>query len=74
MILPTQAVSLSFESQPEGFSKIVEKVSPAVVNINTTTTVNAHPLQGVDPFFDQYFKDYYKNNPQAPGQRETNYG
>ena len=65
---------INFDSQPEGFSKLVEKVSSAVVNINTTTTVAAHPLQGVDPLFDQYFKDYYKNNPHAPGQKETNYG
>lgn len=73
-IFSSQSLALGLESQPQGFSKLVEKVSPAVVNINTTRLVTTHPLQGVDPLFDDYLKRYYKNNPQAPGQKETNYG
>lgn len=74
-------VLLSFDSQasitsilagkPGSFSKIIEKISPAVVNINTTKSMNAHPLTGIDPFFDQYFKNNQQENPNDPKQ---NYG
>jgi len=71
---PLNAVSLNFGEPTEGFAKLVEKVSPAVVNISTTKTISTHPLMGVDPFFDEYFKQQYKNSPRGPGQQETKYG
>lgn len=73
LVAPAQALSLSFSGKPESFAKLVEKVSPAVVNINTTKTVASHPLLGIDPFFDQYFKEQYKNHPGAQ-QKKQNYG
>lgn len=61
--VPANAISLNIGSAPqEGFSKLVDKVAPSVVNIYTTKEVRAAPqssFQGVDPFFDQFFRQFY---------------
>lgn len=64
------AISLNLSGTPESFSKLVEKVAPAVVNIYTTKEVRLSPHQGVDPFFDQFLKDYYGRRYQQPPQKE----
>ena len=73
----THAVSFSIgSSAPQSFAKLVEKVSPAVVNIYTTKEVKFqnHPFFGKDPFFDQFLKERFrfkgKNN--TPSQKEQN--
>lgn len=64
------AISLNLSGAPESFSKLVEKVAPAVVNIYTTKDVRLSPHQGVDPFFDQFLKDYYGRRFQQRPQKE----
>jgi len=68
-----QALSINL-GKPESFSKLVEKVSPAVVNIYTTKDrpTSRHPFSGVDPFFDQFFKHYTRNNPYTKKQKQQN--
>lgn len=64
------AISLNLSGTPESFAKLVEKVAPAVVNIYTTKEVRLSPNQGVDPFFDQFLKDYYGRRFQQKPQKE----
>lgn len=71
------SISLSDNGTPNSFAKLVEKVSPAVVNIYSTKDVRAaqpNAFQGVDPFFDQFLKDFYGRNypQQQPPRREQN--
>jgi serine protease Do len=63
------AISLTL-GKPDSFAKLAEKVSPSVVNINTTknTKNSTHPFSGVTPYFDQFFKDY--NNRQKSGGKQ----
>lgn len=50
---------------PANISDIVEKVSPAIVNIETTTVVNSTS----DVFFnDPFFRDFFGNNAIRPRQ------
>lgn len=70
----SQAISFSI-GRPDSFSKLAENVSPTVVNINTTKDVRrySHPFGGVDPYFDQFFKDYFdRNYPGQQTQRQQN--
>ena len=56
------AISILGSGVPESFSKLVEKVSPSVVNINTTRLAHITPeeFMGVDPFFDQFLKEFFQ--------------
>ena len=58
--LPLDETSISRDSLPHGsYAPIVKKVAPAVVQIETTTTVNSPPEQEFpgfnDPFWQQFF-------------------
>lgn len=69
------ALSFDLSGKPEGFAKLAQKVSPAVVNIYTTKDVRvvSHPMQGVDPFFDQFFKEFMdRHYPNQKRQRTQN--
>lgn len=71
---PAAAISVSI-GKPEGFSKLAEKVGPAVVNIFTTKDVrySPYPFRGVDPFFDQFFQEFFKYRyPQQKPKRQQN--
>lgn len=76
--VPSYGISLNLgSSKPESFAKLVEKVSPAVVNIYTTKNIrfNTHPFSGVDPFFDQFLKDFFNRKykgQQPQKQKEQN--
>jgi serine protease Do len=68
-----QAVTLSAQDRPASFADLAEQVSPAVVNITTTTTVaarldqdNAPRLPDGSPFED-FFRDFF-DNPQGPNR------
>jgi serine protease Do len=69
----SQALAFSISiGKPETFAKLVEKVSPSVVNIYTTKNVrNNNPFSGVDPYFDKAFNDYIKRYFKSGPQRKT---
>lgn len=68
-----QTVIAQARPAPEGFADLVEKISPAVVNITTTTTVAA-PDPGLNPVvpegspFEEFFKNF--RNGQGPQGRQ----
>ena len=69
------AFSLGGNDTSAGFSKLVEKVAPSVVNVYTTKELGIRPnqFQGVDPFFQQFLQEFYnRQNPQPRQQREQN--
>ncbi len=81
VIFMPQAHAISFglgDSRPESFADLVEAVSPAVVNIYTAkdVRVNPNPFRGVDPFFDQFFEDYYRRHSgnQRPQRQQNSLG
>ncbi|MFT4149874.1 MAG: DegQ family serine endoprotease [Paracoccaceae bacterium] len=51
---------------PESFADLAEQISPAVVNITTTSTVSS-PLKGA-PNLPPGFEDFFKNLPGQQGQ------
>ena len=67
------AAAGSRQVMPESFADLVEKVSPAVVNITTTSTVST-PLGGGNPMFPEGspFGDLFRDFgfPNGPGGRE----
>jgi Do/DeqQ family serine protease len=44
--------------------RAVEAVSPSVVNITVTSTVQGNGSPFGDPFFDQFFREYYSQQPR----------
>mgnify|MGYP005736770117 CR=1 FL=1 len=79
LIMLTQnlfALSILGSGTPESFAKLVEKVSPAVVNIYTTKTPRiVTPFTGVDPYFDQFFKDQFtRRYPNKTSQQQHSLG
>ena len=72
---PLTAPATSRQVMPESFADLVEKVSPAVVNITTTSTVST-PLGGNPMFpegspFGDLFRDFgFPNGPGGPGGPE----
>ncbi len=73
MSFGAQAFSIG-GSSPASLAPLVEKVSPAVVNINTTKNVaGTRRYRGVDPFFEQFFNDYMNRQyPQGRPERQQN--
>jgi len=64
-----QALSAAAQVAPESFADLAEKVSPAVVNITTTTTIEAPAGQGPmvpegSPFED-FFRDFMDRLPDG---------
>ena len=57
---------------PDSFADLAEKVSPAVVNITTTTVVEAaatdQPMVPPGSPFEDFFRDFMDRNGQGPGQ------
>ena len=55
------------ETDPARRSRVVEAVeraSPAVVNISTEQTVVQRPMPFGDPFFEQFFRDFFDARPR----------
>jgi len=55
-----------------GYSSVVKRVLPAVVNISSSRTVKQNPDLGLDPFFRQFFGDSFRNVPRE--RREKGLG
>ena len=72
VFLLAQAMAGYARGTPDSFADLVEKVSPAVVNITTTTMVSARtgPLPNVPPGspFEELFRDFIQRQPGQPGQ------
>lgn len=70
-----QSLSLEARSAPESFADLVEKSSPAVVNITTSTKVAENVMpRGVVPEgspFEDLFRDFADRNPGRRGPRNT---
>lgn len=70
-----QSLSLEARSAPESFADLVEKSSPAVVNITTSTKVAENVVpRGVVPEgspFEDLFRDFADRNPGRRGPRNT---
>ncbi len=57
---------------PTGFSSVVEKVAPSVVNVSTSRTVKTSQQQGppsIDNFFGQFFGGQFGPGIQVPRER-----
>ena len=64
---------LSAAQRPDSFADEVEKLSPSVVNISTTTIVNDGPSVDMPQFppgspFEEFFKNFGDNNRQRKAQ------
>lgn len=70
-VLPSQAASAQVTIGPTNIADMVEKISPAVVNIETYITVS----QNLDPFFnDPFFRDFFGDMYQQPNSSEVERG
>ncbi|MBI5504765.1 MAG: trypsin-like peptidase domain-containing protein, partial [Deltaproteobacteria bacterium] len=58
--------------------RTIERVAPAVVGVYTEKTVESpSPFRapsGVDPFFDQFFGQFFRDSPSAPQRKRTSLG
>jgi serine protease Do len=77
-LLLSQAVAARAFSAPESFADLAEQVSPAVVNITTSTTV-ATGTSPVPSFpegspFEDFFRDFGQPGPRGPAQRSQALG
>lgn len=75
VLLLAQALSASARGMPESFADLAEQVSPAVVNITTSTTVSTAAGDGPQlpdgsPFED-FFRDFTNPNGDQPRQRRS---
>jgi len=75
-MLFAQAMAVQARGTPEGFADLAEKVSPAVVNITTTTTIStgAGPMPNLPEGtpFDDLFRDFM--GPNGNGQPQQRRG
>ncbi|MEM9970072.1 MAG: trypsin-like peptidase domain-containing protein, partial [Pseudomonadota bacterium] len=77
VLLVAQTLVASAQSRPSTFADLAEQVSPAVVNITTTTTVATNTQPGpVVPEgspFEDFFRDFMdRNGPQGQRPRRSN--
>jgi serine protease Do len=77
-LLLSQTVAARAFSAPESFADLAEQVSPAVVNITTSTTV-ATGTSPVPSFpegspFEDFFRDFGQPGPRGPAQRSQALG
>ena len=76
-LLIAQTLSAAAQSRPDTFADLAEKVSPAVVNITTSTTVAtaAQPERPVVPEgspFEDFFRDFLdRNGPNGQAPRRS---
>ncbi len=72
-----QALPADAQSRPDSFATLAEKVSPAVVNITTSTTVAAssggpQPIVPEGSPFEDFFRDFMDRNQQGgPSPRRS---
>lgn len=71
--VPLQETAISRDGLPRGsYAPIVQKVSPAVVKIETTATVNEAGPQNFPGFDDPFWRQFFGNQPQ--GRQEVEHG
>ena len=73
MFVLTQALAAAARGAPDSFADLAESISPAVVNITTTTTVAGRTgPQGIVPEgspFEDFFREFQDRNGQGQGDR-----
>ena len=77
-LLVAQAAAVDARAAPDSFADLAQQVSPAVVNITTSTTVatDSAPLPQFpegSPFED-FFRDFGRPGPRGPAQRSQALG
>lgn len=75
-LLIAQSLTADAQSRPPSLADLAEKVSPAVVNITTTTTVAAsagpQPIVPEGSPFEDFFRDFLdRNGPDGQRQRRS---
>ena len=73
-LLLAQTISAAAQSRPQTFADLADKVSPAVVNITTSTTVattaQPGPIVPEGSPFEDFFRDFMdRNGPDGPNGR-----
>ncbi|PWE32052.1 serine protease [Maritimibacter sp. 55A14] len=72
----TQAIAAQARSAPEGFADLVGKVGPAVVNITTSTTVEAsdgpRPMVPEGSPLEDFFRDFMDRQREGQRPRRSN--
>lgn len=73
VVITFVSVGVNAADRPESFANQVENLSPAVVNISTTTTVNDGQAMEMPQFppgspFEEFFKNFGENNRQRKAQ------
>ncbi len=70
LLLLGQATLLNARAAPESFADLAERVSPAVVNITTSTSVESptgpRPIVPEGSPFEEFFRDFLDRGPGAP--------
>jgi serine protease Do len=70
-----QVIATPVRAAPESFADLADKVSPAVVNITTSTTVAAstgpQPIVPEGSPFEDFFRDFMDRGEGAPGPRRS---
>ena len=72
-ILAAQSLASAVKAAPDSFADLVENVSPAVVNITTTTLVDFGddaplPIVPEGSPFEDFFRDFQDRNPEDQGR------
>jgi serine protease Do len=74
-IAVAQVIATPVRAAPESFADLADKVSPAVVNITTSTTVAAstgpQPIVPEGSPFEDFFRDFMDRGEGAPGPRRS---
>src|SRR5262245_31067664 len=78
LVLLVCSTAVRADDDPLRRTKVVEAVqraSPAVVNISTSQVVESTPCPGqADPFFDQFFRDFFDGRPRRSEQTSLGSG
>ncbi len=71
-----QALAAAAQTRPASFADLAEKISPAVVNITTSTTVAAstgpNPIVPEGSPFEDFFRDFMDRNQDGPRRPRRN--
>ncbi len=74
LLAQTMATEAQMRGAPESFADLAERVSPAVVNITTSTTVSAPtgnaPMVPEGSPFEDFFRDFMDRGPDGEQQRQ----
>ncbi len=72
-LILAQAIAAAAQTMPKSFADLAEKISPAVVNITTSTTISANtgpsPMVPEGSPFEDFFRDFMDRNRDGEGNR-----